>query len=58
VVASSHALTKGSDPKFDLIARNVAFRNQPAALVWDGTGAGIRFVANHCGKSVPAGLCH
>ncbi len=58
VVASAHALTKGSDPKFDLIARNVAFRNQPAALIWDGTGTGIRFVANHCGKSVPAGLCH
>jgi parallel beta-helix repeat protein len=58
VVASAHALTKGSNPNFDTIAHNIAFRNHPADLIWDGTGVGVRFKANHCGTSVPPGLCH
>jgi hypothetical protein len=58
LVVSAHAVTKGSDPRHDLIARNVAFRNKPAGLIWDGTGVDIRFVDNHCGKSIPGGLCH
>jgi hypothetical protein len=41
----------------DLIAGNVGSDNRPAALVWDGSGIDIRFVGNHCGKSIPAGLC-
>jgi hypothetical protein len=57
VVASAHALTKGSDPMHDLIAGNVGSDNRPAALVWDGSGVDVRFVGNHCGKSIPAGLC-
>ena len=58
VVASAHALTKGSNPNFDTITHNTAFRNHPADLIWDGTGVGVRFKANHCGTSVPPGLCH
>ena len=58
VVLSAHALSHGSNPNFDTIARNTAFRNQPADLRWDGTGIGVRFKANHCQTSVPAGLCH
>ena len=58
VVVSAHALTKGSNPNFDTIAHNTAFRNHPADLVWDGTGVGVRFKANHCGTSRPPGLCH
>ena len=57
VVVSAH-MFKGSNPDFDTIARNIAFRNHPADLIWDGTGVGVRFKANHCGTSVPPGLCH
>jgi Right handed beta helix region len=58
VVASAKALTKGSNPNFDTIARNTAFHDHPADLVWDGTGIHVRFIANHCGTSIPPGLCH
>jgi hypothetical protein len=58
VVASARALTKGSDPDFDTIARNTAFGDHPADLIWDGTGTGVRFKANNCHTSIPAGLCH
>ena len=57
VVVSAH-MFKGSNPDFDTIARNIAFRNHPADLIWDGTGVGVRFKANHCGTSLPPGLCH
>lgn len=58
VVSSAAALTHGSDPDFDTIVGNVAFRNHPADLVWDGTGTGVRFIANRCATSIPSGLCH
>jgi parallel beta-helix repeat protein len=57
VVVSAH-MFKGSNPDFDTIAHNIAFRNHPADLIWDGTGVGVRFKANHCGTSLPPGLCH
>jgi len=58
VVASAKALTKGSNPNFDTILGNLALRNHPADLIWDGTGTGVRFRANVCRTSIPAGLCH
>jgi len=58
VVASAHALTGGSNPNFDTIASNTAYRDHPADLIWDGTGTGVRFTANHCATSIPSGLCH
>jgi hypothetical protein len=58
VVASAHSLTKGSNPNFDTVFANTAFRNHPADLIWDGTGVGVRFKANHCGTSIPSGFCH
>ena len=58
VVVSAKALTKGSDPNFDTIAFNTAFRDHPADLIWDGTGVRVTFRANHCGTSIPPGLCH
>jgi Right handed beta helix region len=58
VVLSASKLTHGSNPNHDTIAANHAFRNRPADLIWDGTGVGVHFVANHCGISHPAGLCH
>jgi nitrous oxidase accessory protein NosD len=58
VVASANKLTGGSNPNFDTIAHNFAFRNHPADLIWDGTGVGVKFRANVCGTSLPPGLCH
>jgi Right handed beta helix region len=58
VVLSAKALSKGSNPNFDTIARNTAFRDHPADLIWDGTGIHVRFRANVCRTSVPRGLCH
>jgi hypothetical protein len=58
IVVLSAAPFQGSDPQFDTIARNTAFRDKPADLRWDGSGNSINFVANHCAKSIPAGLCH
>jgi hypothetical protein len=55
---SAAALTKGSNPDHDAVVANRAFHNSPADLIWDGTGVGNTFVANHCGTSIPAGLCH
>jgi Right handed beta helix region len=57
VVLSAKPLTGGSNPNFDTIAKNTAFGNHPADLRWDGTGIGVRFKANYCVTSVPAGLC-
>ena len=58
VVLSASKLTHGSNPNHDTIVANHAFRNRPADLIWDGTGVGVHFAANHCGTSQPAGLCH
>ena len=58
VVASAQALTHGSNPNFDVIVGNTAFHNHPADLIWDRTGIGVRFTANHCGTSIPPGFCH
>lgn len=58
VVASAKQLTGGSDPNFDTIAHNTAYRDHPADLLWDGTGTGVAFTGNHCATSLPPGLCH
>jgi nitrous oxidase accessory protein NosD len=55
---SAAALTKGSNPDHDAVVANRAFRNKPADLITDGTGVGDTFRANHCGTSIPTGLCH
>jgi parallel beta helix pectate lyase-like protein len=57
IVVVSAAPFHGSDPAFDTIARNTAFRDKPADLRWDGSGNNIRFVGNHCTISMPAGVC-
>jgi nitrous oxidase accessory protein NosD len=57
VVLSARPLTHGSNPDFDTISGNSAFRNRPADLIWDRTGVGVRFVRNACARSIPAGLC-
>jgi hypothetical protein len=58
VVASAKQLTGGSDPNFDTIAHNTAYRDHPADLIWDGTGTDVTFTGNHCATSLPPGLCH
>ena len=45
------------DANNNLIARNLVRRNQPADIVWDGTGSNNRFRHNHCDTSQPGGLC-
>ena len=57
IVVVSAAPFHGSDPQFDTISHNTAFRDKPADLRWDGSGSNINFVANQCATSVPAGLC-
>ena len=56
VVASTTALG-GADPSDNVVARNVALHNQPAGLVWDGTGTGNRFARNVCATSTPPSIC-
>ena len=58
VVLSAKPLTHGSNPEFDTISFNFAFRNHPADLIWDHSGFGVRFRHNDCGTSIPGGLCH
>jgi hypothetical protein len=58
VVLSAKPLGGRSDPEFDTIAHNTAFRDKPADLRWDGSGNNNKFIANNCTTSVPAGLCH
>ena len=57
VVASATALTHGSDPSSDTIKNNNAHGNQPADLIWDGSGTAVKFAGNHCTMSLPPGLC-
>ncbi len=57
VVASAQSLTGGSDPSHITIIHNSAFGDQPADLIWDGTGTGVSFTHNHCGTSLPIGFC-
>ena len=57
VVVSAQGLTHGSNPDFDTISGNRAHRDQPADLLWDGSGTGVQFAGNHCGTSIPGGLC-
>jgi nitrous oxidase accessory protein NosD len=44
-------------PSGNLVSRNIALRNRPFDIFWDGTGAGNRFVRNLCRTSQPADLC-
>ena len=43
MVLSAKPLSHGSNPEFDTISFNSAFRNHPADLIWDHTGIGVRF---------------
>jgi hypothetical protein len=58
VVLSARSISHGSNPNFDTIKDNTAYGDHPADLIWDGSGRGLRFAHNHCGTSIPGGLCH
>jgi Right handed beta helix region len=57
IVVMSGKSWGAGDANNNLIARNLAHRNQPADIVWDGTGSNNRFRRNHCDTSQPGGLC-
>jgi hypothetical protein len=57
ILLASSADLGGADPVATLIRGNTARGNQPADLLWDGSGWGNRFAANTCGRSLPAGIC-
>ena len=45
------------EPSGNTVRKNVALRNRPFDISWDGTGTGNRFVNNRCRTSQPDGLC-
>jgi nitrous oxidase accessory protein NosD len=45
------------EPSGNTVRKNVAFRNQPFDISWDGTGSGVVFKGNRCATSQPEGLC-
>jgi parallel beta-helix repeat protein len=45
-------------PSGNTVRKNVAFRNQPFDIAWDGTGTDVRFKGNRCATSQPDGLCN
>jgi nitrous oxidase accessory protein NosD len=57
IVLKSAGIFGGSDVIDDTVRDNDLHRNQPADLVWDGSGHGNRFVDNDCRTSIPSGLC-
>jgi parallel beta-helix repeat protein len=57
IVVVSSAIAGGDDPNDNLIKKNVAFRNDPADIVWDETGTGNEFLRNRCGTSIPEVIC-
>jgi hypothetical protein len=57
IVLFSSAPFGGSNAAHNRIARNRAFRNQPADIIWDGNGQANTFEHNRCGSSQPNGLC-
>ena len=57
IVLASAAPFGGPDPTDNAIRHNVAFGNEPADVVWDGSGSGNRFPKNRCGTSDPPWIC-
>ena len=47
----------GAAPTENVVKRNTARGNQPADIVWDGSGQDNVFKRNRCDTSTPDGLC-
>lgn len=57
ILVTSAAPFGGVDPSNDTVKSNEMSGNQPADIVWDGTGSGNAFITNQCHTSIPSGLC-
>jgi hypothetical protein len=57
IVLLSAKMFGGVDAAHNLVVKNVAFKNRPADIRWDGKGVGNRFIDNKCKTSIPKGLC-
>ena len=60
IVLVSTAPFGGADPNNNTIRNNHLRRNQPADIVWDGTGTGNTVKHNSCHTAIPGNLgwCH
>jgi parallel beta-helix repeat protein len=56
VIASTKKPTGGADPTNNTVRHNESEHNQPADIVWDGTGTGNTISHNDCNKAVPGNL--
>jgi hypothetical protein len=57
VLVSAADLTGGSDIHDVVVSSNVARKNAPLDIWYDGSGSGVRFADNSCGTSKPARIC-
>ena len=51
-IASSAPFFGGPNPDGDIVVGNHAVHNQPADIIWDHTGVGVRFHGNDCATSI------
>jgi Right handed beta helix region len=56
IVIISTADTGGADPIDNVIRHNMLRDNEPADIVWDGTGSGNQVTHNKCQTAIPANL--
>jgi len=57
VLLSAKPITGGSDVIDNIVRNNTAYSNEPADIIYDGSGHGNQFYTNHCDTSMPDGLC-
>ena len=57
IVVASTAAFGGADPTDNAVQDNLVRSNDPADLVYDGSGSDNQFIGNNCGTSIPDGLC-
>lgn len=56
IVIASTADTGGADPIDNVVRHNKLRGNDPADIVWDGTGSGNQVTHNHCEMAIPPDL--
>jgi parallel beta-helix repeat protein len=57
IVLVSSAFERGPDPTDNVVKDNVALKNSPFDIRWDGTGSGNVFHTNTCHMSEPSWIC-
>jgi hypothetical protein len=58
IVLHTGAVFGGHVESGNAVRFNVAYRNSPADIRWDGKGSANTFTGNKCKRSQPGGLCH